>query len=161
MEPYNKDIYGDILFSCTRSRLSILFVSLSYTFLTLSVIVYALIHNAWYSWVIAAIVSLVSLWQIDFIHRPVLLICEKGLLAAGPHRIQWRGLRQIFNTLYYPLRYSELRGISENWNLFFINGSADGELIELPVSLSLLSLKDKKRASYWISKMKKEEQNEL
>ena len=61
-----------------------------------------------------------------------------------------------FKSLYMPIEYSEITGVSNCWDHLYIGARVAGGIVGLPVQMSCVSRKDKKKFKFWISKKQEE-----
>lgn len=156
MDEYNEEIYGRILFSARRSRSYIITVSIMYVILCTICTLYVMMKGTLYL-VPDLFLIVFSLWRIDVVHKPVVLVCEKNFLVSVPWRFQQRSIFTFYKTYYCPLEYNEISGISEKWNSIYLGPRVEGELVEVPVLLTFLSQKDKARVQHWIAKQQEKD----
>ena len=83
MDFYKQEIYGNILYTACRTRSLVVSVSLLYSLFGVAAILY--FADKGYAGIIAGVIILgFSLWRINAVHQPVMLVTEKALLVAVP-----------------------------------------------------------------------------
>ena len=107
-------------------------------------------------YLVAACVFCFSVWRINRLHTPVALVCEKKLLVSVPWSFLNSDFDFSFKSLYMPIEYSEITGVSNCWDHLYIGARVAGGIVGLPVQMSCVSRKDKKKFKFWISKKQEE-----
>ncbi len=158
METYDKEIHGEILWVCKRCRIYVVVSSLFYVLFCFIFSIYFIPQGiSGYLFLILPVAF--SLLRIHWLHEPVALICEnKFLLPVSPmsSNFNWQSLS---NPLYVVLSYSEIAGVSENWEFLFVGERMSGGMAEIPVQFKFVSRKDKKLLETWIEKKQRKEES--
>lgn len=126
-----------------RAKIYIVAMSLFYVLICATIITYAMEYgNILY--VVATCVFCFSVWRINRSHTPVALVCEKKLLVSVPWSFLNSDFDFSFKSLYMPIEYSEITGVSNCWDHLYIGARVAGGIVGLPVQMSCVSRKDKK-----------------
>lgn len=155
MDTFKEEVYGKIQWECCRAKIYIVAMSLFYVLICATIITYAMEYgNILY--VVAACVFCFSVWRINRLHTPVALVCEKKLLVSVPWSFLNSDFDFSFKSLYMPIEYSEITGVSNCWDHLYIGARVAGGIVGLPVQMSCVSRKDKKKFKFWINKKQEE-----
>lgn len=156
MEAYDREMHGDILWSCTYSECYMRSVSLFYVLLSVFWMI-SLSYLTLWDYMGSAVVFLISVWRIYRVHRAVVLVCENKILFSIPVTAPtWRWMA-AWKTLYMSFDYEEIVGVSEDWKYLFLGERRTGGIVEAPVQMSFLSSEDKETMQEWIQKKKDQE----
>ena len=66
------------------------------------------------------------------------------------------GLRLFFQIFIHAYRIFRVTGVSNCWDHLYIGARVAGGIVGLPVQMSCVSGKDKKKFKFWISKKQEE-----
>lgn len=151
MDTYKEELYGKILWECYRAKFYIVAVSLLYVALCTAAILYAIEERGIYI-VGAVIFLLIAIWQINRVHWPVALVCEKQLLVSIPWSLFYSDYGTMFRQHFMPVDYNEIAGVSSGWNQLYIGARIAGGIVALPVQLAYISTSDKADFKEWIER---------
>lgn len=138
---YRSEIYGEAEWMGRRSAAWRLFLCTVYALVSAGFIV-ALLHGLWGCLLPGMAVILLSLWRVDRLHDPVVILCPKALLVAAPwKRIgSWRDYAA--RSAYFVVAYESIAGIASRWDALYIGTEEIGGLVEVPAPLLWLARKD-------------------
>ncbi len=157
MDMYDRETCGKTLWECSRAKSYIMGASLLYVLLCACLLAYLFSMAGMMTYFLGGLIFVLILWRIHWIHKSVILICEKKALVTVPvycAEFEWIGL---IKPLYMVLDYSEIVGISDDWSCLFLGERVDGGIVELPVQLKYVSPQDKARIQEWIEHKQRQE----
>ena len=90
MDFYKQEIYGNILYTAYRTRSLVVSVSLLYSLFGVAAILY--FADKGYAGIIAGVIIVgFSLWRINAVHQPVMLVTERHCWLPFPSgRCRWK-----------------------------------------------------------------------
>ena len=117
---------------------------------------YYICHGIWKYFICSGSLCILLFWIENQEAAPVALVCEKKLLVSVPWSFLNSDFDFSFKSLYMPIEYSEITGVSNCWDHLYIGARVAGGIVGLPVQMSCVSRKDKKKFKFWISKKQEE-----
>ena len=159
MDFYKSEIYGNILYTACRAKSLVVSVSLLYSLFGVAAILY--FKDKGYVGILAGVIIVMfSLWRINVMHQPVMLVTEKALLVAVPFweiPLERGTVSYWIHQCYLPVAYKKIIGFSDDWKIIYIGTQQEGGMAQLSIDGMYIPLSDKKKITEYIEKKQKEE----
>ena len=157
MDFYKQEIYGNILYTACRTRSLVVSVSLLYSLFGVAAILY--FADKGYAGIIAGVIILAfSLWRINAVHQPVMLVMEKALLVAVPFweiPLEKGAWAYWIHPSYLPVSYKKIIGFSDDWKILYIGTQQEGGMAQISIEGMYIPVSDKKKIIAYIERKQK------
>lgn len=156
MDRYNEELYGKILWESSRSLFYTVGLSLLHVLFCVAFVLILLEHPGILSYAAGFAIFLLTLWRIHWIHKSVVLACEKKILVTLPFGYSEFELKNLVCPKYMAFDYEEIVGVSDDWNYLFLGERIAGGIVEVPVQLKYMTSANKRKLQELVERKHRE-----